>query len=180
MRSDLHNTRTTRLWTSRTTWFWNSAREPFAKTPTRLQTAALDIQLMPCENQSRINWLVASASTYSTIRKRHKLQRHICLSNLCYQVRTQQLQHSLGLSGHSHPRVAAIDLFGRFSGLKHVILKRSLLNDRPKVLNCVFAAHSDFHSQSVRRIHNVSPFGRTHITNRNAAFTIKQSGGPRN
>lgn len=160
-------------------WFRHLAWFILPETPARLQTTALDVQFVTSNKQHGVNWLAATTPTCSPIRQCHESESYVSLTNFGHQIRTQQLQHTLGLSGHSHPRIAGVDIFGFNTAASNVILKSPLLNNIAETPHCFSTAHRNLH-QSVRRIHDVVPLSWRHITNRNASFAIEQPGCPRN
>lgn len=163
--------------TSYTPWsFWNFVGFLPAKTPTRLQTTTLQIQPMALQHQSRINRTASVSTTRASIRESHKAQTDISFTRLGHEMRPQKLQDHLCLPRHGNPRIAAI-----YSGLLgRVILKGTSTHNFTKAPNGLLATHRDFYSQSVRRVYNILAPRGPDITNRNAAFAIKQPGCPSN
>lgn len=172
MPSNFPTSWTTRYWAHTPRWLRSFAGKCFAETPARLEATALHVKAMALSQQSR----VYHATPTPTVRQCHKLQRYVNFPCFSHQVRTQKFKNRFCFSRHGHPRITGIDLFtGSLMNLQ-----RSILNDFTEIHHSRRTPHRDLNRQPVRWVHNITSFRRPNVTDRHAAFAVKDSGCPRN
>lgn len=154
--------------------FRHWTRPALSKAPTRLELTTAHVELVPLQEQRRIEWFAPTLSTCATIRQRHKFQRHIRFLGLCDKIRPKHLQDFFTFPRHSNPRVAGVHALISCS----MMLKGAISDDAPKLPHRVFIAHRYLKRQPVGRIHYCEILRGRHVTDRYAALSVKQTSCP--